>query len=202
MLPSQPLPSSKGGSFELCKVKDCEDGRVGVKCSFCKEHKRIYDCLQRDAVSKDKHYGTKKFTEEFKGKMDNPDTQAREFAEFRRLYPEGKPGVKRGKVEYACLAEVKGSETSTTDRIKTKLMDYREYALYFARKKGWSAAELQSYWRELEADPKIRRAWGGKVKGQELQLWGANRRLRVCRSQKLPCQGGIAGKQSQQGQHE
>ena len=160
----------RAGSGEMCKVKDCEEPRLGNKCALCREHKRVYDCLQRDAAAKDKHYGTKKFSEEFKGKMDNADTQAREFAEFRRLYPEGKPGVKRGKVEYACLTEVKGSETSTTDRIKTKLMDYREFAIYFRDKKGWKDPEVQSYWRELQADPKIERKWGGRVKGQELQL--------------------------------
>ena len=168
--PSNP-PLPRASSGEMCKVKDCEEPRLGNKCALCREHKRVYDCLQRDAASKDKHYGTKRFSEEFKGKMDNADSQAREFAEFRRLYPEGKPGVKRGKVEYACLIEVKGSETSSTDRIKTKLMDYREFAIYFRDKKGWKDQEVQNFWRELAADPKIGRKWGGNVKGQELQLY-------------------------------
>ena len=95
---------------------------------------------------------------------------ARLLLTYEQQFPAGKKGQKRGRMDLTTFESTHGASTQSKDRVKAKLFDYPEFAIYFKTKKGYSDADCLQMWRDFEMNPQVPKSYGGR-KDFPLQMY-------------------------------
>ena len=168
--PSKAASSSAGpGSAQKnwkempCAV--CENFRCKAKSKYCEEHNRAADCLYRYAQK-----AGKEELEKHKSRMNDPFEEKLMLHKFVTEHPCGKTGVKRGNYDTVIAADRRVTTNAAGRQLLCKLMDFREAACYWRRKREMTTAECMAEWERLKADPTVGRDYNGMGSKDPLQL--------------------------------
>jgi len=154
-------PVSDLASGELLEDKDrcimCADKKAS-KSKYCPKHKRVDDCLRKDAEKKRNQHGS-----------DHPDWLAYQrlqsnsiaymsaIAQFLQDNPDGKSkqssGTKRGVPRWDEYVHTFFATQEKEDNVKRIPMDFQWFANVMKNNRGWTFETAKEEWAIITSDP-------------------------------------------------
>lgn len=91
-------------------------------------------------------------------------------AKFADENPSGRPGKKRGSIDWLQFKVNQGTTSTASERCVSKMMDVVEYQCFMERKRKWKPEQSLREWERLAKLPAIVKDHRGCEKGKELRL--------------------------------
>lgn len=139
---------------------------------WCQVHKRVYDGLVKDSISKKKS-NPELYKSEMAARtrsMKDPVLSAQKLLQFEHEHPCLGKGRKRGIFDHILLYEKHAQKTYSKDDSGAKWMDVIEYSRQMERKRGWPVGQSRAKWNWWLQQPGIKTDIRGEATGFEQRI--------------------------------